>query len=135
MDFVKWLAVACAVAVPGTVFAAGEMREGQWELTSTVEMPGMPMKMAPQVVKHCYTRDDVKDQKRVIAREKDCRVEDFKSSGNKVSWKMVCTGKNKGTFSGETVFSGDSYVSNMKMKAEGQTMNMKVKGKRLGNCP
>ena len=63
---------------------------------------------------------------------------DFKSSGNKVSWKMKCTGKNAGMFSGETVFSGDSYESDMTMQSDGATgrsMTMKVKGKRAENCP
>jgi hypothetical protein len=65
-------------------------------------------------------------------------VTDFKKSGNKVSWKMKCTGKNAGIFSGETVFSGDSYESVMTMQSDasmGKSMTMKVKGKRIGNCP
>ena len=131
-------AVLALVSLPTTVMAFDGIREGMWEITSKMEMPGMPVEMPPTTVKHCYTKEDVKDQKKVISTDKNCTVTDLKSSGNKVSWKMECTGKNAGTFSGETVFSGDSYDSVMKMKSEGgkgRSMNMKVKGKRVGNCP
>lgn len=131
-------AVLTLISLPATILAADGIREGMWEITSKMEMPGMPMEMPPTTVKHCYTREDATDQKKVIARDKDCTVADFKRSGNKVSWEMVCTGKNAGKFSGETVFSGDSYDSVMKMQSnggKGGSMNMKVKGKRVGNCP
>jgi hypothetical protein len=131
------LAMVVAVALPATVLAGSGIREGLWEITSKMEMPGMPMEMPATTVRHCYTKEDVKDQKKVISRDKDCKVTDLKSSGSKVTWKMVCTGKNAGTFSGETVFSGDSYDSVMKMQSEGKggSMTIKAKGKRVGNCP
>lgn len=128
-------ALLFALALPVTGFAADTMRDGYWELTTTMDMPGMPVKMAPTKVKHCYTKEDVKDQKRVLSTDKSCTVTDLKQSGNKVSWKMKCTGEHAGVFSGETVFRGDAYDSTMKMQTQGQTMNMKVKAKRLGNCP
>ena len=133
-----FFAILVLVSLPTTILAANGIREGMWEITSRMEMPGMPMAMPPTTIKHCYTKADVKDQKKMIARDKNCTVTDLKSAGNKVSWKMVCTGKNAGKFSGETVFSGDSYNSVMKMQSEGgkgTSMNMKVKGKRVGNCP
>ena len=128
-------AILFALALPVTGFAADTMRDGYWELTTTMDMPGMPVKMAPTKVKHCYTKEDVKDQKKTISTDKNCTVTDLKQSGNRVSWKMKCTGENAGVFSGETVFKGDTYDSTMKMQTQGQTMNMKVKAKRLGNCP
>ena len=129
------IVILFALALPVTSFAADMMRDGYWELISTMEMPGMPMKMAPTTIKHCYTKEDVKDQKKTITRDKNCTVTDLKQSGNKVTWKMKCTGKNAGEYSGETVYKGDAYDSTMKMQTQGQTMNMKVKAKRLGDCP
>jgi len=128
-------ALTALLTMPESVRAGGEMRDGMWELTTAMEMPGMPMKMPPQVVKHCYSKADVKDQKKVVARDKDCVVTEFKQAGNKVTWKMKCSGKNAGTFSGDTVFSDESYVSNMKMNSKGHAMTMQVKGKRIGACP
>jgi len=132
------LAVVVLVLLPAAILAADGIRPGMWEITSSMEVPGMPMGMPPTTIKQCYTKQDVKDEKKVIGRDKNCTVTDLKRSGNKVVWKMKCTGRNAGTFSGESVFSGDSYVSSMKMESSGGnggTMNMKVKGKRVGACP
>jgi len=117
-------------------FAADPIREGWWEVSTTTVMPGMPMKLPPTVVKHCYTKEDVKDQAKVVAgSNKDCKMTSYKVSGNKVTWSMVCTGQSAGTFSGETVFSANSYTSTMKMKSQGQNITMKMNAKRLGDCP
>jgi hypothetical protein len=129
------IAILYALALPASSFATDTMRDGYWELITTMELPGMPMKMAPTKIKHCYTKEDVKDQKKTITTDKNCTVTDLKQSGNKVSWKMKCTGNNAGDFSGETAYKGDAYDSTMKMQTQGQTMNMKVKAKRLGDCP
>ena len=132
------LMILVLVSLPAAVPAAQGIREGSWEITSKMEMPGMPMAMPATTVRHCYTKEDVKDQKKVINRDKDCTVTDLKSTGSKVSWKMVCTGKNAGKFSGETIFSGDSYDSVMNMQSDsgkGRSMTIKAKGRRVGNCP
>ena len=128
-------AILFALVLPATSFSADTMRDGYWELISTMDMPGMPMQMPPTTIKHCYTKEDVKDPKKTVTTDKNCTVTDLKQSGNKVTWKMKCTGKNAGDFSGETIYKGDAYDSTMKMESQGRTMNMKVKAKRLGNCP
>jgi len=127
--------VGAMLMMPSGLFAADSIREGYWEVTSQTEMPGMPMKIPATTIKHCYTKEDVKDQKKVIAKDKNCTLTDYKVAGNKVIWAMKCTGQSAGTFNGETVFSGDAYTSTMKMKSQGQNMTVKVKGKRIGECP
>ncbi|MGA7826791.1 MAG: DUF3617 family protein [Geobacteraceae bacterium] len=128
------IVVLALLLVPVVAVAATTMREGLWEITTQMEMPGMPMKMPATVMKHCYTKNDVSDQKKIISRDKNCTVTDLKTSANKVNWKMKCTGENSATMTGETVFGSDSYTSLMKMNSHGQNMTMKVKGKRLGAC-
>jgi hypothetical protein len=129
-----FIAFVCILFAPSVSLAADSIREGLWEITSKVEMQGMPMEIPPTVMKHCYSKADVADQKKVIAREQNCKVTDMKTSGNKLSWTMECTGKNAATMTGETVFGSDSYTSVMHMKAQGHNMTTKVKGKRIGDC-
>lgn len=128
------VALLSVLIIPVVGFAAANMRDGLWEMTTTVEMPGMPMQIPPTQVKHCFTKEDVKDQKKAIAGSDDCIVSDLKETGNKVTWKMKCKGDSAGEFSGQTVFSGDSFETIMKMQAEGQDMTMNVKARRLGEC-
>lgn len=119
----------------GYASAADSIREGQWEITSQTDMPGMPMKMPATTIKHCYTKEDVKDHRKVVNQDKNCKVTDYKVSGNKVTWAMQCTGEHEGTFNGETTFSTNAYSSIMKMKSQGYSMTVNVKGKRIGDCP
>src|SRR6266511_4155229 len=116
------IALLCILVVPAVASDANSIRDGLWEISSQVEMPGMPMKIPPTVMKHCYSKDDVKDQKKVIAKDKNCSVTDLKNSGNKASWTMKCTGENAATMTGETVFGNDSYTTVMHMKAQGHDM-------------
>ena len=129
------VAILSVLVVPAVTFAATNMRDGYWEMTTTMEMPGMPMQIPPTQMKHCFTKEDVKDQKKTIAGNENCTVTDLKETGNKVTWKMKCSGEGAGESSGETVFNGDSFQTNMKMQAEGQDMVMNVKAKRIGDCP
>ena len=130
-----YVVLGALLLVSSSAFAADSIREGYWEVTSQTEMPGMPMKIPASTIKHCYTKEDVKDQKKVIARDKNCTMTDYKVVGNKVTWAMKCTGQGAGTFNGETIFSADAYTSTMKMKSQGQNMTVKVKGKLIGECP
>ena len=57
------VALASLFCIP--MSASSEMREGKWEITSSMDMPGMPTKMPPTVIQHCYTKEDVKDEKKL----------------------------------------------------------------------
>lgn len=135
MKHVVTVVIGAMLALPCSAYAIESIRDGYWEVTSQSEMPGMPMKIPASTVKHCYSKEDVRDHKKVIAREKNCTLTDYKVAGNKVTWAMKCTGQNSGTFNGETTFSADAYNSIMKMKSQGHNMTVKVKGKRIGDCP
>lgn len=128
------IAIISTIMLPATIFASDTMSEGKWELITSVEMPGMPFSIPPTKIEHCYTSEDVKDQKKTISTDKNCTVTDLKQSGNKVTWKMKCVGENSGNFSGETVFKGNKFDSTMKLETKEQSMNIKVKARRLGSC-
>jgi hypothetical protein len=115
--------------------AAPGMKDGQWEIATTIEMPGLPFQPPPVTITHCYTKEDVQNQKVVPEPEKNCKVTDMKTTGSKVSWKIVCTGKNAAKGEGEIAFQGDSaYEGAMKMDTEGMTMTSRYSAKRLGPC-
>jgi Protein of unknown function (DUF3617) len=134
----KTAAILCALLLfPTAVLAAGSpMQEGLWEITTTMSMPGMPYKMPPTKVTHCYTKEDLKDSQRTIPKQQgDCKVTDMKSSGNRVTWKMVCTGNSAGKGEGEILYKGTSaYEGSMKMETQGMVMTSKYKARRIGAC-
>lgn len=123
--------------------AAPNMKYGLWEITTSMEMKGMqmPFAMKPMTQTHCVTKQDVEKPEKTVPQvkeNKDCSIKDYKVSGNKVTWKTVCTGKNPMTSTGEMTYShGTSYDGTMTMDTEGShAMHMiyHFKGKRIGDC-
>jgi hypothetical protein len=139
--------IGCSVAL----FAQGPRRDGRWEMTTQMEMAGMPAGrgMPPMTVTQCITKEQAADPQKSLPQppqrggsQSDCKVSDFKSSGNKVSWTIKCTTPNEVDGTGEAIYGDDTLEStmtmNMQMARGGQTMPMqmtiKTKGKRLGDC-
>jgi hypothetical protein len=108
-----------------------------WEMTSKVEMPGMPMAMPPQTVKVCTPKG--KQAQSVVPHEGNCKVQDLKQTGNKTTFKIVCTGPDPMTGSGEIVTLGpDAYkgITRISTNAGGQRVNMtnSFSARRVGSC-
>jgi hypothetical protein len=133
---VKIIAALIVMLLPSALFAAATpMKEGLWEITTTMEMTGMPYKIPPTVTTHCYTKEDVKDSQKTVPEQKDCKVTEFKSSGNRTTWKMVCKGEHASKAEGEMIYKGSTaYEGTMKMVSEGREMYTKFKSKRIGDC-
>jgi hypothetical protein len=111
------------------------MREGKWEITTKIEIPGMPTNMPPMKNTQCLTKKDFVPENSQPGQE--CKFSETKVSGNTVTWKMECNGKGgemKGT--GEITYSGDSFKGTMKMKMPQQDMEMTshMEGRRIGDC-
>jgi hypothetical protein len=108
------------------------------EITSKMEMPGMPagMSMPAQTIRSALPRACSDDA--YVPRRDNCKVLESKRTGNKVAYKMACTGKDAMTVSGETTMGNNSYEGRMQMtgKMEGQDMQMTqtYSGKRVGDC-
>jgi hypothetical protein len=139
------LAAVCGTAIAAGPFDAfkGKMKEGMYEYTMQMDIPGMPagMAKAPMTIQHCVTPKDL-DQGNFAksANEKDCKFEDVKVSGNTATYKMVCAGGNKMNADVKTTFRDGGFVSDTKMTmnhgAGGQpmTVNQHMEGKYIGPC-
>ena len=122
------------------VFAASTMREGKWEISMSMNMPGMPFAIPAVTHTQCITKEDIKNNKTVPSAGKDdeCEVKNYKLRGNTVTWETVCKDGSKG--SGEITYKGDSYTGKMNMetidKKSGKKtkIDYKIKGQRKGDC-
>lgn len=127
------------VLLPAPAFASGGMQPGLWEVTTRMEMTGMPMKMPPITIRHCYTRQDLDKGSNVPqADDKNCKVKDYKLKGDTVTWSIVCTGKNAMSGTGTMTVKPTSYTGKMnyRMKDDGETVDAvtHMSGKRVGDC-
>ena len=135
------VALAACVAVTA-VSAQSPVRPGRWEVTMQMDMLNMPMKMPAMKSVQCVTPEQAKDPAASLPRgpqdgrggKNDCKVSDYKMSGNTATWKMTCTSPQPMTSTGEMTFTDDSYAGTMKMDSPQGPMTMKVNGTRVGDC-
>jgi hypothetical protein len=143
------LAILTAASV-SMLAQGGPRRDGNWDVTVEMDMPGMPqgMSMPPMKMTQCITPQEAADPAKALpqrpagrggaANPNDCKVSDYKADGNKVTWSMKCEGAQPMTGTGEMVYGPDSYTGTMKMDmargGQPMAMTMKYTGKRLGDC-
>lgn len=123
------ICAALALFAPAALAEPGYM----WE--NTVEVTALGITMAPHTVQSCHPKEWREPPSQDKARDNECKVQDFKHSGNKMSWKMKCEGKHPVTGSGDITFQGETrYSGIVKMAmAEGDSL-IKMSGKRLTAC-
>ena len=107
-----------------------------WEVTSKMDMPGMPFAMPGQTTKMCMQKGQAGDPNKSVPKNKDqdCTMSDVRMSGNTSSWKMTCTGKHPMTGTGEITRGDGTYSGKTVMHSKDGDMTMVYSGKRVGNC-
>jgi hypothetical protein len=138
----KKAVLACLLLCAGASFcfagAEPNMQEGLWEITSSMEMPGMPS-MPPMKHTQCLTKKDLVPQSQEKAQ--DCKITQTGTSGNTVTWSMKCSGEEgamEGT--GKVTYSGDTFQGTMTMTMQDpeqggkMQLTQRMSGRRVGNC-
>lgn len=122
-----------------TAGAWAELKEGLWEITTQVEIEGMPQSIPPNTIRQCITKSDAVPQDN--DKDYDCKTISQKISGNTVSYTVECKGKEAVMrTSGTSTYKGSSMdgVSNTSFKMKGRPemkMASTSKGKYIGACP
>ena len=138
----KNIAVALTVAtlLICVTLATAEIKEGLWEIQTSMEMPGMPVKIPPTTTRTCMSRNDaVPKPSAPKGQEQECKIKDQNISGNTVTYSMECKGKDGSTteISGKMTYSGDAMEGTSTMKMSGPVameMSSKMTGKYVGPC-
>lgn len=135
MRAIVWvgLLAGALLSLPLSAPAADTMKPGLWEITTTMEMPGMPFQPPAQSVRHCYTAEEVRE--RPVPQDDQCRITGLKTVGSTTSWKFECRGEMAGKGEGEITYRGDTaYEGKSRMQVEGMTMTTSYQGRRIGDC-
>jgi hypothetical protein len=130
----KGSGIVLVVALAVSLAATAQGKDDLWEISSKMEMPGMPMAMPGQMSRVCIGKNR-KDED-LIPKQGDCRMVDSKRVGNKFTYTMDCAGSNPSTVAGEVTFGSNAYDGKMRMtmKQTKDTMDMTFTGKRVGDC-
>lgn len=122
--------VALAACLP-LVAAHAAGTDDLWEVTTQMNMAGMPAGMGAQTQQVCSEKTAQKTA--VMPRDEKCKVTDYKESGNKVTISMSCpdgTGVLEQTFNAART----EYNGTMKMKTRDGDMTMTMAGRKVGSC-
>jgi len=114
-----------------------DLQDGKYKITSTVEMPGMPMQIPPVTVTQCITNQDPLPNQSTAGQQ--CNITDMKTEGKTVSWKMECSQQGqKMQSTGKMVYYGDHFEGTTNTMMGPQSGNMTIttviNGKRIGAC-
>jgi hypothetical protein len=127
----RFIAGAC-IALASACAAAADTGE-LWEVSTKMEMAGLPAGMGAQTARVCNETGDPRRQAQAGDLKK-CKVTDFKQSGNKVNMTLACP---EGTAVIEHVYNAarTEYKGSVKMTTrEGDKMTMNMSGRKVGAC-
>jgi hypothetical protein len=84
LAFTSGAAVIVFVTLSVMAQGPGPRRDGNWQVTMEMEMPGMPQKMPPMTLTQCITQADADDPTKLApqgrgAAPSNCKVSDFDS--------------------------------------------------------
>lgn len=106
-----------------------------WEITSKMDIPGMPYAMPAQKAKVCLAKGGQGDPHQT---QKNCTFSDIQKSGNTLRFKGTCTNDqgDRMDMTGELTHDANSFKTKMKMTTEGHgksgAMIMSSSGRRIG---
>lgn len=128
------MALASSALLAGIAGAAEE----KWQITTKMEMAGMPFAMPAQTTTVCLPPGQQSNEKMVPA-DRKCTVSGMKTSGNTTRFHVECPPPDKMSGDGEFTRQGpDAYSGTMAMSgvSDGERMDMKMSysGKKLGLC-
>jgi hypothetical protein len=119
--------------------ATAGLKEGLWEMKTSVEMPGMTMAMPATTTRTCITKDELVPKPAAQkGQPQECKMKDQTLNGDTVTYAMECTGKGGTTeISGKMTYTGDTMEGSTTIKISGpkpMEMSSKVTGKYIGQC-
>lgn len=127
-----------AAFISGVIPTAAYSAPGEyWEVTTKMEMQGMPFAMPATTMKVCIPKGSEKDPKYMQGKDSNCQMTDVSHSGNTTRWKATCVNRGETMYGvGEATQESDSSHGSMHMtgKTEGRAMDMTMtyKNKRIG---
>lgn len=134
----KTILLSMGIFVVVILSSAAHAAPGEWwEVSSKMDMEGMPFAMPAQTVRVCMPKGGESDPRYTQGKDSNCKMTDVKQSGNTVKFKGVCVSQGETmNMVGETTHDGKSFKSNMKMsgKSGGEPVNMSMvsNGKYIG---
>ena len=114
-----------------------DLKPGKYQITSKVNMPGMPGGMPPQTITQCMTEQDPVPH--TSAGANGCKITNMTTEGDTVKYTLVCEQQGMQSESnGEMTYKGETFYGTTQTKmgpsGGGMTITTKINAKRIGKC-
>ena len=116
--------------------SSSPMREGMWEVNSTLNIPGMG-DAPPMKHQQCITAAQIKDPEAALPKmDNNCKISNSKLNGSTATYTLTCTQPTEVTGTGEIKYAGsDSYTGTLKLDSGGASFTLNYEAHRVGDCP
>ena len=116
-----------------TVQKGPNMKEGLWEITVKMDIPGMPVQMPPRTSTQCLT------PKEAVPKPKEenntCEIVKKDIKGDTVSWSVECKTKEGIAVSDGTItYKGEAFEGVITMKQRDMKAIQHLSGRWIGQC-
>jgi hypothetical protein len=109
------------------------MKEGMWEVTVRMEVPGMPVQMSPQTYTQCMTQKEVVPQPGEP--NQNCKIVKQDIKGDTVSWRVECkTNQGTAVSDGSITYKGDTMEGIITMTQGDMKATQRLSGRWIGTC-
>ena len=129
------LALFLVVAAGG---AQADIQAGNWEMTVTTSVQGMPGGMAPITQLRCITPEDAHDPSRLIGAGAGCVFSNRRDTGSEISFDVACTGQVPMSGSGAVRYTAQNVEGTLELTANMGDQRLvtrsQLTGRRLGEC-
>ena len=128
--------LAALVAFAGGALA--DIEPGNWEMTVSTSVEGMPGGMAPVTQARCLTREDARDPTRLIGTSAGCEFSNRRDTGSEITFNVACTGQVPMSGSGAVRYTAQAVDGTLELTADMGNQRLvtrsRLTGKRLGDC-
>jgi uncharacterized 2Fe-2S/4Fe-4S cluster protein (DUF4445 family) len=132
--YLRHSALSALVLLGSLPSQAAEPPGDLWEVTSQMEMEGMPFKMPARPLKICVAKN-AQEPPGSANDERGCTNSEMARVGNKVTWTSSCSGPPAITGQGEITYEGtDAYAGTIKYVTDDGNMTINLTGKKIDSC-
>lgn len=124
------LVIAGTLAVPSAAGAAGS--DELWEVSSQMNMPGMPAGMGASTQQVCQDKDPAKQTVQGQNME-NCKITDLKQSGTRMTMTVTCP-DSKALIEQTYNAARTEFKGSMRMTTRDGEMTMNMSGRKIGSC-
>ena len=118
-----------------TVQKGPNMKEGLWEITVKMDIPGMPVQMPPRTSTQCLTPKEAVPQPQQGEANQECKEVKQDIKGDTVSWSVECKTKEGIAVSEGTItYKGDTFEGVITMKQRDMKAIQHLSGRWIGQC-